>query len=144
MNQLTVNRVMTRSPHTIGHDQSLSVAHRLMFENDIRHLPVLERGKLIGIVSQRDLHMVQALGSIDPEVVKVSDAMTQEAFSVEVDAPLQKVAAAMAVHKYGCAVVLEKERVVGVFTAVDACRVLSELLSAPERYGVEVRTVNAG
>ncbi|PZR16816.1 MAG: CBS domain-containing protein [Archangium gephyra] len=129
MSQRTIDQFMTRSPHTIGHEQTLTVAHRLMSESEIRHLPVLERGRLIGIVSQRDLHMVQTLGNVDPDRVQVNQAMTEGAFSVDVSAPLQAVAATMAQHKYGCVVVLEHERVVGVFTATDALRVLSDLLA---------------
>ena len=46
---------MTETPHSIGKDQPLAVAHRLMKEHDLRHLPVLEQGKLVGLVSERDV-----------------------------------------------------------------------------------------
>jgi acetoin utilization protein AcuB len=52
---LTVERFMTRSPLTIGQDQPLAAAHRMMREHRVRHLPVLDGGMLVGVVSQRDL-----------------------------------------------------------------------------------------
>lgn len=119
---------MTKAPHTIGHHQTLATAHRLMEEHAIRHLPVLESGKLAGILSQRDLYFIETLANTDPKRVLVSEAMTQEVFAIAPRSSVRKVAAEMAEHKYGCAVVLDRDRVVGVFTAVDALRALSALL----------------
>lgn len=119
---------MTRRPHTIGHQQTLAAAHRMMREHGIRHLPVLDAGKLTGILSQRDLHFIETLRDVDPELVNVSEAMSQETFAIEPRASVRKVAAEMAEHKYGAAVVVDGHRVVGVFTTVDALRALSALL----------------
>ena len=118
---------MTPSPHTIGQEQPLSVGYRLMREHGIRHLPVLHGGKLVGVLSQRDLHFIETLEDVDPEKVEVNEAMTQDTYAVGPRTTLRKVAAEMAEHKYGSAVVLDKERVVGVFTTVDGMRVLSQL-----------------
>lgn len=119
---------MTKAPHTIAHDQPLSGAHRLMNANGIRHLPVLEGGKLVGILSQRDLHFIETLRDVDPEDVPVSEAMTAEVFHVSPHAGLRKVAAEMAEHKYGSAVVMDKGHVVGMLTTVDVVRALLALL----------------
>ena len=127
MSEPTIEQFMSRAPHTIGHGQTLEAAHRMMREHDIRHLPVLDARQLTGIVSQRDLHMIEALG-VDPKQVKVSEAMTQGTYTIAPGTSVRKVAAEMAEHKYGCAVVVENERVVGVFTTVDAMRALSQLL----------------
>src|SRR5690606_1318822 len=79
---IRIERYMTQSPHTIGRDQTLAAAHRVMREHGIRHLPVLEGGKLVGIVSQRDLHLLETLDDVDPEQVEVSEAMTQDVYAV--------------------------------------------------------------
>lgn len=128
MTERTIEQFMTKSPHTIGHEQTMAVAHRLMRGHGIRHLPVLDARKLVGLVSQRDLHLIETLGDVDPEEVQVSEAMSQETFTVGPRAALRKVTAEMAEHKYGCAIIVEKDEVVGVFTTVDACRALSTLL----------------
>jgi len=129
----TIAEFMTSSPHTIGQDQPLSVGYRMMREHAIRHLPVLHGGKLVGVLSQRDLHFIETLKDVDPEQVEVNEAMTQDTYAVGPRTTLRKVAAQMAEHKYGSAVVLDKEHVVGVFTTVDGMRVLSQLLE--ERAG---------
>lgn len=136
MLNLTVQQFMTRSPHTIGHDQPLDAAHRLMREHDIRHLPVLQGGKLVGIVSQRDLHLIESLKDVDPARVLVSEAMNAEVYTVGPRASIRKIASEMATHKYGSAVVMEHEQVIGVFTTVDALRVLYGLLEV-DRQGSE-------
>src|SRR5215471_9159245 len=97
---------MTKGAHSIGPKQPLAVAHRIMRENHIRHLPVLEAGKLIGVISDRDLHLVESLEDVDPTTVPVEDAMSEQPYAVGPDARLETVARVMAEHKYGCAVVL--------------------------------------
>lgn len=123
-----VDKFMTTSPHTIGIDQPLSQAHAMMHKYKIRHLPVLQAGKLVGVLTDRDLHLVETLKDVDPEKVTVEDAMTPGPYSITPDAPLDEVAAEMAEHKYGCAVVLDNNHVVGVLTTVDLARVLAETL----------------
>ena len=128
MLNLTVQQFMTRSPHTISHDQPLSAARRVMRDNDIRHLPVLEDGKLVGIVSQRDLHLIESLKDVDPNTVLVNEAMLSEVYTVGPRASIREIASEMATHKYGSCIVVEDERVIGVFTTVDALGVLYGLL----------------
>lgn len=70
MSELTVDRVMTHCPHAIGHDQPLSTAHEMMRCYGIRHLPVLEGGKLAGMLSQRDLTAVDGLRVLSMQVAE--------------------------------------------------------------------------
>lgn len=116
---------MTSSPHSIGRDQSLAAAHRLMREHRIRHLPVLEGGRLVGILSDRDLHLAETLKDVDAERVPVEDAMTPTPYAVSPSTPLGEVAREMAEQKIGSAVVMEGRTVVGVFTVIDALRALA-------------------
>ena len=102
----------------------------MMLTHRIRHLPVLDGGKLVGIVSQRDLELVKTFPGVDPDKVSVEAAMTPDPYTVAKEDPIGDVAKAMADHKYGCAVVSEGNRVLGVVTTVDMCRVLAEKLGA--------------
>jgi acetoin utilization protein AcuB len=124
----TVQKYMTTIPYSIGPDQKLMLAHSLMREHHVRHLPVLAGGKLVGLLSDRDLHLIETLKDVDPSKVTVEDAMSQMPFSVSPEAPLDEVCAEMAEHKYGCAVVVQNNKVVGVLTTVDVCRALTDLL----------------
>ena len=121
---VTIADVMTPQPLTIGRDQKLVTAHKMMAENGVRHLPVLERGDLVGIVSQRDLYFVETIAGVDKFADKVEDAMTTDARKFAPEAPLAEVARDMFVEKLGCAVIVERDRVVGIFTAMDALRIL--------------------
>jgi acetoin utilization protein AcuB len=128
MLNLTVDRFMTRHPQTISPGDTLASAHRLMRAHDIRHLPVLDSGKLVGLLSIGDLHLIETLKDVDPEVVQVSEAMTTEVYTVGLHSSLRHTAAEMATRKCGAAVVLDRMHIVGVFTTIDALRALSALL----------------
>jgi acetoin utilization protein AcuB len=125
-----IRAFMSEAPHSIGADQSLATAHEMMRTHGIRHLPVLRAGKLVGIVSQRDLYLVETLRDVDPKEVRVEEAMTQQTYCVRPGASLARVADRMAARKYGCVVVMDDGEVVGVFTTVDALRALASLLHA--------------
>lgn len=124
----TIANYMSPFVQTIGREQTLATAHRMMRDNDIRHLPVLEGGRLVGIVSQRDLHFVETLAGIDPQKIRVEEAMSPDVFTVSRDTPLVEAVETMVTNKYGSAVVIEQGKVLGVFTAIDAQRALLDAL----------------
>lgn len=124
-----VDHYMTTNPHSIGQDQTLARAHELMRAHDIRHLPVLNGGKLVGVLSDRDLSLIETLRDVDPKSVLVEEAMTPSVYSISPKASLDEVVHEMAEHKYGSAVVMDHGKVVGIFTTIDAMRAFSELLS---------------
>ncbi len=119
---------MTKSPHTIGRDQTLDRASEVMRTHGIRHLPVLEGGQLLGILSNRDVYLIETLQDVDPAKVTVEEAMSAEPYSVTPDASLSEVVSTMAEHKYGAAVVMKGREVVGIFTTIDALHVLADRL----------------
>lgn len=123
---ITIGDVMTPQPLTIGREQTLATAHKMMAENGIRHLPVLEHNDLVGIVSQRDLYFVETLAGVDKLTDKVEDAMTTDTRTFAPETPLEEVARAMFDEKLGCAVIVERDRVIGIFTAMDALRLLAQ------------------
>ncbi|MCZ7682005.1 MAG: CBS domain-containing protein [Sandaracinaceae bacterium] len=123
-----VREHMTESPHTIGKDQTLDRASAVMRAHGIRHLPVLEGGTLLGILSNRDVYLIETLDDVDPASVTVEEAMTAEPYAVAPDTPLKEVVDEMIAHKYGAAVVMEGRDVSGIFTTIDALRVLSARL----------------
>ncbi|QQR88619.1 MAG: CBS domain-containing protein [Myxococcales bacterium] len=127
---------MTKSPHSIGQDQTLLAAQEKMREFSIRHLPVLKGGKLVGILSDRDIVMVQAMGSLDLEATKVEEAMTPEPFAVSPATPIASVLRHMATHRYGCTVVMSGAKAVGIFTTTDAVRLLAETLDSGSLTGL--------
>lgn len=126
-----IKNFMTHGVHTIAAERTLSEAHEMMEKHRIRHLPVLRDGKLQGLVTQRDLSMVESFRLADPRRVKVTDAMSEDVFTVEAEAPLAEVSHRMARDKLGSAVVMREGRVIGIFTGVDALAALDFLLTSP-------------
>jgi acetoin utilization protein AcuB len=124
----SVQKYMTMSPHAVGEDQPLSVAHQMMSKHKIRHLPVLRGGQLVGMLSERDLALIETLRDVDPAHVLVSDAMSTVVYATSPDAPLDEVVDEMAERKLGSAVVVQNHKVVGILTTVDVCIALSALL----------------
>jgi acetoin utilization protein AcuB len=123
-----VRQYMTPAPFTIGPTQSLTVARHLMLEQGVRHLPVLDGGRLAGLLAERDLLLVESMPSVNPTVVRVEEAMAQDVFAVGPDESVADVAGAMVDRKIGSAVVMEDGRVIGVFTTIDALQALRALL----------------
>ncbi|NOU29487.1 MAG: CBS domain-containing protein [Polyangiaceae bacterium] len=119
---------MTKSPYSIGTHDPLSKAHSLMHEHGIRHLPVLHGAELVGVVSDRDLHLVESLTEVDPSKVTVEEAMTTIVYAVAPSTPLDEVVGTMATKKCGSAVVMEAGKVVGIFTTIDLCKAFAEHL----------------
>lgn len=129
MYSLTVGEVMTPSPHSVGIDQSAKVALELMKKYQIRHLPVRDGGALVGVVTDRDLQFALRLDKVDDEDLSVADAYTPEPYVVKKSTLLHEIAHRMACDKLGCAIVTEDEKPIGIFTMVDACRVLAGFLA---------------
>ena len=109
--------------------RTLAEAARLMREHSIRHLPIVEDGEPIGVISERDVHLVETLPDVDPARITVAEAMRDELYLVDPEAPLDQVARHMAEHRYGCAIVARGSRIVGLFTTTDALRALSVLMT---------------
>jgi acetoin utilization protein AcuB len=125
---LSVGHYMTRAPYAISPGDLLGAARRLMDEHAIRHLPVQVGGKLVGILSDRDLQLVWSLAHAPPEALTVEDAMTPEPYAVGPNTPLGEVVGVLSGRKIGSAVVLDGERIVGVFTSTDAMHALADVL----------------
>jgi acetoin utilization protein AcuB len=139
MSQLTIRAFMTATPHTIDRADSIDTALALMRAHHIRHLPVLDEERLVGVVSERDLMLARGLPGAVPAHTPVAQAMSPDPRALSPDSSLEWVAAEMAQHKIGSVVVMEQGRVVGIFTTVDALRALGELLARARRRRRHVR-----
>jgi len=122
--QVSVQKVMTPFPHTVGLDQPLAAAREMMKRHNIRHLPVQEGGQLKGIISKRDVDIASAL---EPNL-EVQDAYIPEPYTVEMETPLAEVLEFMANEGIGCTLVTDRGALVGIFTTVDACRSFANFL----------------
>ena len=125
----TVQKYMTYVPKSIGFDRPISLAQDYMRKLHIRHLPVLRGGELVGVLTDRDINLILTFNDVDPEKTTVEEAYTPDPYFTTPTAPLDEVTAEMAEKKYGCAVVVDNGKLVGIFTEIDAYKALSELLN---------------
>jgi len=126
-----VREYMTPAPHTIAPTSSLSRAIRAMRDNRIHHLPVVERDRVVGVLSQRDILIMESLPGVNPTEVRVDEAMVRDVFTAAPDTPVGEVVETMLERRLGSTVVSEGDRVLGVFTTTDALRALQDLLKQP-------------
>ncbi|MGH8671227.1 MAG: CBS domain-containing protein [Burkholderiales bacterium] len=127
-----VKSVMTAFPYSVEIGESVEKAVELMQQHAIRHLPVTEQGKLVGVISDRDIKM--ALNpNLNPRAEnspRVRDVCVLHAYIIELSEPLHNVLLHMAKTHIGSALVVRKGKLVGIFTASDACRCYGEHLRA--------------
>lgn len=120
----TIRAVMTTFPWTIQVDDLLEHAKRVMSEHEIRHLPVTESGKLVGVITERDIRLVEeatARAEAAAAPLAVRDACHFDVYVAEDSEPLDRVLAEMARRRIGSALVAKRDKLVGIFTSTDAC-----------------------
>jgi len=124
----TITRYMTLRPVTIDRGSTLASAERLMRVHQVRHLPVLHRRRLVGLIVAHDLHMLELIGRLDLETVLVEAVMVQDPLTVSETAPVDEVVELMALRRLDVVVVMDLVGIRGIFTAVDACQALASVL----------------
>ena len=121
---------MTPFPYSIDVDAPLAEAHAFLRERHIRHLPVTERGQLVGVLTDRDIKLALGpdLGSPPERELAVRDVFQPECYVVDAAMSLEEVATTLADRHLGSALVTRGDKLVGIFTSTDACRALARLL----------------
>ena len=138
---LSVAEIMTREPYTLGPDDTLADARKLMAEHHIRHIPIVSGdGTLVGLVSQRDVLAAEDSSVLhqagDPEsseaYVALSSVMTSPVQTVDEHAGLRGTAMHLQKNKMGCLPVLNEGRLVGIITDSDFVAIAINLMEQLE------------
>jgi acetoin utilization protein AcuB len=146
---MKASRVMTKNVTCITPDVSLDRAFSLMKRLSVRHLPVVFSGRLVGILSDRDL-LLRAIqvegGALSFPPLAVGESMTPHPVSCQASAAVSKLAALMLEHRIdSIPIVTTRDELVGLVTSTD----LLELLTSPETesdplpFTFELQTVDA-
>lgn len=125
---MLIKDFMTPMPIVIDSELTLDDAATRMFEHKIRHLPVMQNGHLVGIVSDRDMSILDTIPEVDRHRVTVASAMTPNPYTCNSETSVAEVVTIMAEHKIGTAVVMDEGKLSGIFTPIDAMRLLARLL----------------
>ena len=126
---------MTQNPTTLDRNETLDLAESIMNLGRVRHRPVVEDGKVIGIISQQDLFrsaLLITLGfgrkttSTLIKTIKIKEVMTSKVIAISPDASIKEAARQMIDKKIGCLPVVEGDRLVGIVTETDMLQYVVE------------------
>ena len=134
---MIVSKLMSKKVVTIDVNDSMQDAMKRMKQNDIRMLPVVKKGKLVGVVTDRDLKRASASDATTLDVhellylvskIKVQDVMTKNPITVPQNYTIEETAEVLLKHKIsGVPVVDQNGQLVGTITQTDLFRVLISL-----------------
>ncbi|HET7479097.1 MAG TPA: CBS and ACT domain-containing protein [Rubrobacteraceae bacterium] len=131
---LRVRDSMTREVITLGPEASAAEAWSLCQEHKIRHLPIVEEGRLVGLVSDRDLRDVRGGGedkeTDSPRWVRVGEIMTRQIVTIHPLDTIDHAAREIYDRKIGSLPVVADGELVGIITSADMMRTLIELVGA--------------
>lgn len=137
---ITVNDLMTLIPNTVTPDTPLRHIIGIMKSQGCRQLPVLDNGRLVGIISDRDVRLVMNSPIVlhgrwqDEELLDKATAescMTPNPVTVTPDTPAAKAAEMLALYKFGALPVVEGNTLVGIVTVTDFLEFMVGLLAEP-------------
>ena len=134
---MTARDVMTPNPVTATAQASIAEVWDLMRELEIRHVPVVDRGALVGMVSDRDLarlDIARVLTARGAEALgqelqtPIVDIMSSDVISVEPETDLSEVVALLIEHRVGALPVIRPDTrtVVGIISYIDVLRALQD------------------
>jgi CBS domain-containing membrane protein len=136
-----VRDLMQSEVATLDASDRLDLADDIMRLGRIRHLPILSRGRLVGILSQRDLFraavssVLQLARPAEREwlgAIQIAAVMTPDVVTVGPETPVRRAVTLMIDRKIGCLPVVERGQLVGLVSETDCLRYLAHVLDIAE------------
>ena len=122
----TVEDLMTRDPGWLGPEDTIETAWRKMREHSVRHIPVCKDGRLVGLLTQKDLLANAQKQSI--LTFPVAEIMVMDVESIEADMSLRDAAIVMKDKKLSCLPVIKDGQLAGIVTDSDYLALVIDLL----------------
>ena len=132
----TIRDIMIAEVTTLQRNDSLQLVKDIMTLGRVRHFPVMDDDKVVGVVSQRDLYKA-SLGSVMKygekaqraflEGIVVKEVMSDPSITIAPHASVQEAARLMMEKKVGCLPVLEGAKLVGIVTETDMLKLVAEM-----------------
>ena len=125
---MQVNKYMTRKPSFTSKDEKVLTAKKMMYQLGCTHLPVIEAGTVVGVISERDILYLFQIESEDIENLTVEEAMTEDFYAVDLDDDITVVSKYMVENRIGSAIILNKDKsLAGIYTYTDALRAVVDI-----------------
>jgi len=125
-NFMHVKKLMVRKLITIPPQTNILNALKVMRDNSIRHLPVVDGGNLVGFVTEGDLRQASLLSMVDK--VSIEDVMIKDPVTIAPDASLEEAAKLIYSHKIGGLPVVKGKKLVGIITIVDVLQAFIQMM----------------
>lgn len=129
-----IKSVMTPFPYSIAPSASIEEATAMMAAHDIRHLPVCDHHVVIGMLSERDARVALGVRRADASLT-VAEVYTSGPYLVDLERPLDEIAQEMAERRIGSAIVMRGDKLAGILTTTDICRLLATSLRGDDDDG---------
>ena len=132
-----VRNRMTKNPYTIAYDAPITDAVALLREKGLKRLPVVDGEKVVGILTQSDIHKVSPTKATSLSIFEINyllskltvkDAMAKKAITIEVDSLLEEAAVIMRENRIGTLPVVDGGKLVGIITESDIFDAFIDLL----------------
>lgn len=137
---MLVGKRMSKKPVTVCPQDYLSTAQQKMQQGSFRRVPVVEDGRLTGILSERDLR--QHVGYL--EKTKVNAVMVEKVLTVRPQTTLEEAAQILLKHKIGGLPVIEGERLEGIITTSDILQAFLDVMGASEKGAIRIDLILEG
>jgi CBS domain-containing protein len=131
---MKVREIMSTDVATVARNDELTIADDIMNMRRIRHLPVVEEGRLVGVLTQRDLFHAALSTALNfgtkaqkefLKTVAVKEVMTEDIRTIAPSADVKEAARLLVQHKIGCLPVVENGKLVGIVSETDLLKVIA-------------------
>ena len=139
---MLVRKKMKRDLVTISKDERMTVAKKILKEKNIRHLPVVDGKRLVGLLTNMDIRKAEASPATSLEIrelhylldkLTVGEIMTRNVITISPDISIEEAAILLHDNKIGCLPVVEDGNLVGIITENDVMEILIEVLGMKEK-----------
>lgn len=132
--RMRVEEFTTPDPVTVVEATPIGELRELMDQHGVRHLPVRRDGEVVGVISERDVRLVQGLSLDEQLQIRAQDLMADDLFVVHASTLLDEVAMEMVSRRVGSAIVRDEDGdFLGIFTLTDALNALVEVVRNESR-----------
>jgi acetoin utilization protein AcuB len=139
---MLVRKKMHKDLVTVNKDERMNVAKKILKEKNIRHLPVVDGKKLIGLVTNMDIRRAEASPATSLEIrelhylldkLTVGEIMTRDVLTISPDISVEQATTLLHDNKIGCLPVVEDGNLVGIITENDVMEILIDVMGMKEK-----------
>ena len=122
----TIAEVMTKFPYSIDGDARLRAGKCMMEQYHIHHMPVKTENGYDGLITDRDIGFAADLGVMDSDKILIANVCRHDAHVVGPETPLADVLVYLAESNDDAVLIVESDKLIGIFTTTDVCRCYAE------------------